>query len=292
MTAVLQSGRAACPPLKRHHVPARPPVPPHRQARANFRVTAPSGAVTRYGAPDPAHPGRRHPRRRQPDGACDRHQSRAGRSRSLYGRTAGDRGRRHPLACSISSPSTCAGTATTRCASRCGGRRGSRAGWGSSTRPTGRSATSPTTMISTTASTICSSMPTASIRAPISPIRTMSLDAAQEAKLAHIAAKLDLKPGQRVLDIGCGWGGMARYIHKVSGADVTGVTLSEEQLKYAQGQAAADGVADTCPLRTDRLSRAARPPAPGASTASFRSACSNMSGCRTTASFSIPSTPC
>ena len=72
----------------------------------------------------------------------------------------------------------------------------------------------------------------------------MSLDAAQEAKLAHIAAKLDLKPGQRVLDIGCGWGGMARYIHKVSGADVTGVTLSEEQLKYAQAKAAADGVAD------------------------------------------------
>ncbi len=72
----------------------------------------------------------------------------------------------------------------------------------------------------------------------------MSLDAAQEAKLAHIAAKLDLKPGQKVLDIGCGWGGMARYIHKVSGADVLGVTLSEEQLKYAQAKALADGVAD------------------------------------------------
>ena len=72
----------------------------------------------------------------------------------------------------------------------------------------------------------------------------MGLDAAQEAKLAHIAAKLGLRPGQRVLDIGCGWGGMARYIHRVSGADVLGVTLSEEQLKYAQGKAAADGVAD------------------------------------------------
>lgn len=72
----------------------------------------------------------------------------------------------------------------------------------------------------------------------------MGLDAAQEAKLAHIAAKLDLKPGQRVLDIGCGWGGMARFIHKVSGAEVLGVTLSEEQLKYARAKAAEMGIAD------------------------------------------------
>jgi cyclopropane-fatty-acyl-phospholipid synthase len=72
----------------------------------------------------------------------------------------------------------------------------------------------------------------------------MTLEAAQEAKLAHIAAKLDLKPGQKVLDIGCGWGGMARFIHKVSGAEVTGVTLSEEQLKYARDKAAAMGIAD------------------------------------------------
>ncbi len=72
----------------------------------------------------------------------------------------------------------------------------------------------------------------------------MGLDAAQEAKLAHIAAKLDLKPGQRVLDIGCGWGGMARYLHKVSGAEVLGVTLSEEQLKYARSKASDLGIAD------------------------------------------------
>ncbi len=71
-----------------------------------------------------------------------------------------------------------------------------------------------------------------------------SLEDAQEAKLAHIAAKLDLKPGQKVLDIGCGWGGMARFLHKVSGAEVLGVTLSEEQLKYARDKAAAMGIAD------------------------------------------------
>ncbi|WP_164155585.1 SAM-dependent methyltransferase [Sandarakinorhabdus rubra] len=69
-----------------------------------------------------------------------------------------------------------------------------------------------------------------------------TLEAAQEAKLAHIAAKLDLKPGMRVLDIGCGWGGLARYLHKVSGAHVTGVTLSEEQLKYAKAEAARQGL--------------------------------------------------
>ena len=69
------------------------------------------------------------------------------------------------------------------------------------------------------------------------------LDQAQRDKLDHIAKKLLLKPGQRVLDIGCGWGGMARHIHKVSGAEVLGVTLSEEQLKYARGKAEALGMA-------------------------------------------------
>ncbi len=71
-----------------------------------------------------------------------------------------------------------------------------------------------------------------------------TLEQAQQDKLAHIAAKLDLKPRQRVLDIGCGWGGLALYLHKVSGADVLGVTLSEEQLKVARERAAAAGVAD------------------------------------------------
>ena len=52
-----------------------------------------------------------------------------------------------------------------------------------------------------------------------------SLEQAQPDKKAHIAAKLDLKPGQRVLDIGCGWGGMALYLNRVAGVDVLGVTL-------------------------------------------------------------------
>ena len=71
-----------------------------------------------------------------------------------------------------------------------------------------------------------------------------SLEQAQADKKAYIAAKLDLKPGQRVLDIGCGWGGMALYLHAVAGVDVLGVTLSEHQLKIAQQRSAAAGVSD------------------------------------------------
>jgi len=71
-----------------------------------------------------------------------------------------------------------------------------------------------------------------------------SLEQAQADKKAHIAAKLALQPGQRVLDIGCGWGGMALYLHKVAGVDVLGVTLSEHQLKIARERAAAAGVSD------------------------------------------------
>jgi cyclopropane-fatty-acyl-phospholipid synthase len=71
-----------------------------------------------------------------------------------------------------------------------------------------------------------------------------SLDQAQLDKKAHIAAKLALEPGSQVLDIGCGWGGMALYLHKVAGVDVLGITLSEHQLKIARQRAAAAGVSD------------------------------------------------
>ena len=72
----------------------------------------------------------------------------------------------------------------------------------------------------------------------------ISLEQAQEDKKAHIAAKLHLKPGMKVLDIGCGWGGMALYLHRTCGVDVTGITLSEEQLKVARQRAEEAGVAD------------------------------------------------
>jgi cyclopropane-fatty-acyl-phospholipid synthase len=70
------------------------------------------------------------------------------------------------------------------------------------------------------------------------------LEQAQADKKAHIAAKLHLKPGQRVLDIGCGWGGTALYLHRATDVDVLGITLSEEQLKVARERAEAAGVAD------------------------------------------------
>jgi len=71
-----------------------------------------------------------------------------------------------------------------------------------------------------------------------------SLEQAQADKKAHIAAKLALEPGMRVLDIGSGWGGMALYLHQVAGVDVLGVTLSERQLAVARERAKAAGVSD------------------------------------------------
>ncbi|HVM37155.1 MAG TPA: cyclopropane-fatty-acyl-phospholipid synthase family protein [Sphingomicrobium sp.] len=71
-----------------------------------------------------------------------------------------------------------------------------------------------------------------------------SLEQAQDDKKAHIAAKLYLRPRQRVLDIGCGWGGTALYLNRVADVDVLGVTLSEEQLKVARRRAEEAGVAD------------------------------------------------
>ncbi|MFC0217499.1 cyclopropane-fatty-acyl-phospholipid synthase [Pseudochelatococcus lubricantis] len=70
------------------------------------------------------------------------------------------------------------------------------------------------------------------------------LEAAQLAKKRHIAAKLVMKPGYKVLDIGSGWGGMALYLARLCGASVTGVTLSREQLGVSQARAQELGVAD------------------------------------------------
>jgi cyclopropane-fatty-acyl-phospholipid synthase len=66
----------------------------------------------------------------------------------------------------------------------------------------------------------------------------MSLDEAQAAKKRHIMAKLLLKPGHKVLDIGSGWGGLALTIARDAECDVTGITLSQEQLRVSQQRAA------------------------------------------------------
>lgn len=69
-----------------------------------------------------------------------------------------------------------------------------------------------------------------------------TLEAAQAQKKRHIAAKLLLAPGHEVLDIGSGWGGLARHIARDAGASVTGLTLSREQLAYARAQTEAAGL--------------------------------------------------
>jgi cyclopropane-fatty-acyl-phospholipid synthase len=74
-----------------------------------------------------------------------------------------------------------------------------------------------------------------------------TLEEAEIAKKRHIAAKLHLhKPGLTVLDVGCGWGGMALNLAQDSGAKVLGVTLSEEQIVIARDRAAKARLSDTC----------------------------------------------
>ena len=61
-----------------------------------------------------------------------------------------------------------------------------------------------------------------------------TLGEAQLAKMELIAQKLKLKPGMKVLDIGCGWGGLGRYLAKYHGVSVTGVTISKEQMDFSK----------------------------------------------------------
>ncbi len=74
------------------------------------------------------------------------------------------------------------------------------------------------------------------------PNGTEDLDRAQELKMEHICRKLRLQPGERVLDIGCGWGGLARYAASHHGAEVLGVTLSKNQKAYADERIEREGL--------------------------------------------------
>lgn len=76
-----------------------------------------------------------------------------------------------------------------------------------------------------------------------------SLEDAQQAKLRHIAAKLRIEPGMRVLDIGSGWGGLAMYLAKTFRAEVVGLTLSREQRDLAAARAAERGLAGSVDFR-------------------------------------------
>ncbi|HET7275943.1 MAG TPA: cyclopropane-fatty-acyl-phospholipid synthase family protein [Longimicrobiaceae bacterium] len=78
------------------------------------------------------------------------------------------------------------------------------------------------------------------------PTGEEDLATAQEAKFEHICRKLRLQPGERMLDIGCGWGGLILHAVKHFDVDATGITLSREQAKLARERIEAAGLQDRC----------------------------------------------
>lgn len=81
------------------------------------------------------------------------------------------------------------------------------------------------------------------------PSASESLAAAQEAKLDHVLTKIMLQPGERLLDIGCGWGALALRAAQKYGAQVVGVTLSQNQYQLARARVAQAGLADRVDIR-------------------------------------------
>ena len=67
--------------------------------------------------------------------------------------------------------------------------------------------------------------------------KTKSLEEAQQNKINHIIKKLDIKPGEKILEVGCGWGGMAFEIARQKGCEVTGISLSKNQINYCKNKA-------------------------------------------------------
>ena len=76
-----------------------------------------------------------------------------------------------------------------------------------------------------------------------------SLESAQIQKLDHILHKLALKPGEHLLDIGCGWGALILHAAREYGATATGITLSQNQFEYARERIRAEGLQDRCNVR-------------------------------------------
>jgi len=81
------------------------------------------------------------------------------------------------------------------------------------------------------------------------PEEAATLETAQFEKYDLIARKLDLKPGQRLLDLGCGWGGMVRHAARHYGVKTLGVTLSEQQARWAQDAIKREGLEDLAEVR-------------------------------------------
>ncbi len=78
------------------------------------------------------------------------------------------------------------------------------------------------------------------------PTGDEDIHAAQRAKLDLICRKLRLRPGERLLDIGCGWGGLVRHAARHYGVEALGITLSPAQAEYAVARIADEGIADCC----------------------------------------------
>ncbi|MBI5829005.1 MAG: class I SAM-dependent methyltransferase [Chloroflexi bacterium] len=76
------------------------------------------------------------------------------------------------------------------------------------------------------------------------PTRKADLDSAQTAKFEHICRKLRLRPGERLLDIGCGWGGLVAYAAETYGVQTVGITLSEPQAEFAREWLRRAGLSD------------------------------------------------
>jgi cyclopropane-fatty-acyl-phospholipid synthase len=76
------------------------------------------------------------------------------------------------------------------------------------------------------------------------PDQDMTLEQAQVAKLHHVCRKLELKPGDRVVEAGCGWGGLALFMAKHYGVVVTAYNISREQVAFARERAASEGLSD------------------------------------------------
>ncbi|NWA04113.1 C17 cyclopropane fatty acid synthase CfaB [Pseudomonas gingeri] len=76
-----------------------------------------------------------------------------------------------------------------------------------------------------------------------------TLEEAQQAKFRHLCRKLRLQPGEYLLDVGCGWGGLARFAAREFGVKVFGITLSKEQLALAKERVIAEGLQDKVDLQ-------------------------------------------
>jgi cyclopropane-fatty-acyl-phospholipid synthase len=83
------------------------------------------------------------------------------------------------------------------------------------------------------------------------PSPSASLEEAQVAKMEHVARKLWLRPGERVLEAGCGWGGLALHLARHHGVHVTAYNVSSEQIAYAREQARSQGLGDRVEFRED-----------------------------------------